>query len=90
MSFLSGRGWGAIWDKTKHFMISFFATICLYGLPIQMFHVDWNRGALLFAAAAVTLITGGIWEWIGNRDKWDMLADLCGVVMAVILIGVAI
>ena len=82
------QGWNAIWDKTKHFMVSFFAVICLFGLPLQYLHVDWNRVMLLIVASAVTMIIGLVWELLGNKDKWDALADFCGIVLAVILIGV--
>lgn len=88
MSYLSDRGWNKIWDKGKHFMLSLFATICLFGIPVQWFNVNWNQKLLLFAAAGITLIAGGIWEWFGNKDKWDLLADLCGIVVAILLIGV--
>lgn len=88
MKFLDDRGWNKIWDKGKHFMLSFFATICLYGIPYQWFNITGNPKLLLFGAAGITFIAGGIWEWVGNKDKWDLLADLCGVVLAIILIGV--
>jgi len=42
----------------------------------------------LIGAAAIVLMAGIAWELIGNKDKWDILADLCGITLAVILIGV--
>ena len=81
------QGWDAIWDKSKHFMLSFFAVISLYGIPIQWLHFNWNGTVLLIGAAAIVLMAGIAWELIGNKDKWDILADLCGITLAVILIG---
>ena len=88
--FPGDQGWDMIWDKAKHFFVSFFAVIALYGIPIQWFNVGWDKTMLLLGAGAVTLTAGIIWEFVGNWDEWDMLANLCGIVSAGILIGVAI
>ena len=88
MSWPFDQGWNAIWDKTKHFMFSFFAVLCLYGIPTQWLHYNWDGAVLLVGASAITFMLGIIWELIGNWNRWDVLADLAGIAFAIILIGV--